>query len=63
MLVVGLIEEYIFSVIALGGILFQDAITRDAMFHAQLLPELVADLLRQTVILTYFGCRTGPPAV
>ena len=43
MLIIRLIEEDIFTIIALSGILFKNALSGDAMLVAQLLPKLVAN--------------------
>ena len=43
MLVVRLVEENIFSVVALCCVFLKDTFSADAMLHAQLLPELVTD--------------------
>jgi hypothetical protein len=38
-----LVEEDVFSVVALSRVLLENALAGDAMFHAELFPELVAD--------------------
>ena len=43
MLIIRLIEEDIFTIIALSGILFENALPRDSMLVAQLLPKLVTN--------------------
>ena len=43
MLIVSLIEEDIFTVVALRGVLFKDAFTTDAVLSAKLLPKLVSN--------------------
>ena len=43
MLIVSLIEEDIFSIISLSGILFQNAFPADSVLLAKLFPKLVAD--------------------
>jgi hypothetical protein len=43
MLVVGLVEENIFSVFALSSVWLEDSIRSDSVFCAQLLPEFVSD--------------------
>ena len=43
MLIVSLIEEDIFSIVALSGILLKNTLSADAVLHAELLPELVTD--------------------
>ena len=43
MLIVSLIEEDIFSIVSLGGILLKNTLSTDAVLHAELLPELVTD--------------------
>jgi len=45
MLVVGLVEENIFSVFALSSVWLEDSIRSDSVFCAQLLPEFVSDLI------------------
>ena len=47
-LVVRLVEEDIFSVVALRGVLLQDALSADAVLLAQLLPKLVANYRQAT---------------
>jgi len=43
MLVVSLVEEHIFAVVSLGGVFFKNTVAANAMLHAKLLPELVAN--------------------
>lgn len=45
-LVVSLVEEDIFSVVTLCCVLLKNAISRDAVLHAELLPKLVADCIK-----------------
>jgi len=47
MLVVGLIEEDIFSIVSLSRVLFENTLSADTVLHAQLLPELVSNCDRQ----------------
>ena len=42
-LVVSLIEENVFAVVALSGVLFENALSADAVLHAQLLPKFVSN--------------------
>jgi len=43
MLVISLIEENIFPVVALSGVLLEDSVSRNAMLFAELLPELITN--------------------
>ena len=43
MLIISLIEEHIFTIVAISCIFFKDALTTNAMFKTQLLPKFVAD--------------------
>lgn len=45
MLVISLVEEHVFTVTPLSGEVFEDAFFADAVFEAELLPELHADLI------------------
>ena len=49
MLVIGLVEEDIFSVVPLCCILLQNALSADTVFLAELFPELVADWSKKTL--------------
>ena len=60
MLVVCLVEEDIFSVISLRGVLFKNTVSRDTVLHAELLPEFVTNYTTISKTKTYSGYRTGP---
>ena len=67
MLVIGLVEEDVFAVVALRGVLLQNAVAADAVLSAELLPEFVSDYAINGLRLirdwaAYSGCRTGPLA-
>ena len=66
MLIIRLIEEDIFTIIALSGILFKNALSGDSMLVAQLLPKLVtnckANIIGQNCnrfMRTYFSFHIG----
>ena len=42
-LIVSLIEEHVFPIVALRRILFKNSFATDAVFNAQLLPKLIAN--------------------
>ena len=66
MLIIRLIEEDIFTIIALSGILFKNALSGDSMLVAQLLPKFVTNYRFNSIVLaknhfmrTYFDFHTG----
>ena len=67
MLVIRLIEEHIFAIIALCGILLKNTFSADSVLMAQLFPKLVANypiskrLPSESIYddLTYSSCHTG----
>jgi hypothetical protein len=65
--VVGLIEEDVLAVAALGGKVLEVAILVDAVLEAELLPELAPDWLVSGRIVgkagAYCCCRTGRPGL
>jgi len=56
-LVVCLVEEDVFAVVAVRREVFEDAVRVDAVLATKLLPELEADCSHRC----YSGCRTGRP--
>ena len=42
-LIVRLIEEHIFPIVSLSGILFENSLSADTVLRAELLPEFVTD--------------------
>jgi hypothetical protein len=62
--VVGLVEEDVFAVAALGREVGEVAVLVDAVFLAELLPELAADCARESVGVVWCGgCLEGLTAV
>ena len=64
MLIVRLVKEDIFSVVALSRILFQDSFPANAMLLTQLLPKLVTNYnisyhYLKDFVFAYFDCRIG----
>ena len=50
MLIIGLVEEDIFAVVAVLSVVFEDALSADSVLHAQLLPELVSNYKYQMIV-------------
>jgi hypothetical protein len=59
-LIVCLVEENIFSVISLRGVLLKNTVSRDTVLHTELLPEFVTNYTTMTKTKAYFGYRTDP---
>ena len=60
MLIVCLVEENIFSVISLRGVLLKNTVSRDTVLHTELLPKFVTNYTAMTKTKAYFGYRTDP---
>jgi hypothetical protein len=56
MFIVSLVEEHIFPVVVVGGVLLQNSVWLNSVFVAELLPELVTDW--RVRLKAYFGSRT-----
>jgi len=60
MVIVSLVEENIFTIVALSSILLDDAVRCDTMLLAQCLPELISNYAHHVRYKnSYFGFRTG----
>ena len=60
MVIVSLVEENIFTIVALSSILLDDSIRCDTMLLAQCLPELISNYAHYVSYKnSYFGFRTG----
>ena len=57
MLIISLIKEDIFTVVALRGVLLQNTLSADTVLVAQLLPELVANYLNTIMKLVSQGVK------
>ena len=50
MFIICLVEEDIFTIIALSGVLLKNSLSRDSMFVTQLLPKLVANYIEMQLV-------------